>query len=182
KLFKGDEWVHKHLRLKHPAVVEDTLKAVEYFNCYAVDPAKLTTDKVAGTDERNQGGRGGGAGSGGGNPAGGGMGMGGYGYGAMQAQQAMYWTSAFDMFGMANAWNGGGGWGMGGGGGGRMGGGGGGYRGGRGSGGGGRGGDRPPRGGGRGRGPPPGREILSYNDLDSIAAGDADEAPKISYD
>ncbi|KXS11157.1 hypothetical protein M427DRAFT_443652 [Gonapodya prolifera JEL478] len=172
KLFKGDEFVHKHIRNKHPEVVDDAKKAAEYFNQYATDPTKLTSDRAPGDQRDGPSSRAAGGGSGG-------MGMGAYGYPA--AQQMQYWPNAFEMFGMAGAWGGGGGggWGMGGGGmgggggggGGRSGGGG--VRGGRGSGGGGRGGGGQRGGrGGRGGG---GREIVSYTDLDSVGVGEQEE-------
>ncbi|KAJ3035350.1 hypothetical protein HDV00_004050 [Rhizophlyctis rosea] len=47
KLFRGEEFVRKHLRSKHPNTWEDTKVECEYFNAYVRDPNKLEPWKMA---------------------------------------------------------------------------------------------------------------------------------------
>lgn len=47
KLFKADEFVRKHVRTKHPSVVEEECESVSFFNNFCCDMYKIDTSKPA---------------------------------------------------------------------------------------------------------------------------------------
>lgn len=47
KLFKGEDFVRKHIKAKHPALIDDFTIDIEMFNAFCRDPNKLRVEPVA---------------------------------------------------------------------------------------------------------------------------------------
>jgi hypothetical protein len=52
KLFKGDEYVKKHLKIKHPELVKSITTDTVMFNAYILDPSKIDPVKTSAPRDR----------------------------------------------------------------------------------------------------------------------------------
>lgn len=58
KLFKGEEFVKKHVRLKHPNLLESVKADVDLFNTFVRDPHKMSSNTTTTTSTTTVGGGG----------------------------------------------------------------------------------------------------------------------------